>query len=192
MSRIVFLLEEASMREVLEVILPKILPSDVGFLTIPHQGKQDLEKSIPRKLKGWNVPGDRFVVVRDKDAGDCVVIKNNLREICELAGKTDVLIRIVCHELEAWYLGDWRAVAEAYEKPTLADLQKKTIFRKPDNRVSPLTDILRKVPEYQKVSGSQKIAPHLNLENNLSHSFQVFLSGVQKLAQTMSEGIPAP
>ena len=36
---LVFLLEEASMKTVLDIILPKILPESVGFKTIPHSGK---------------------------------------------------------------------------------------------------------------------------------------------------------
>lgn len=47
MSRIVFLLEERSMKTLLDGLLPRFLPG-ISFLCIPHEGKQDLEKSIPR------------------------------------------------------------------------------------------------------------------------------------------------
>ena len=50
---LVFLLEEASMKTVLDIILPQILPESVEFKTIPHSGKSDLEASIPHKLKAW-------------------------------------------------------------------------------------------------------------------------------------------
>ena len=50
---LVFLLEERSMKEFLDILLPKILPENVGFRTIPHEGKSDLEKSIKTKLKAW-------------------------------------------------------------------------------------------------------------------------------------------
>ena len=50
--KLVFLLEERSMQAALEGILPRLIPG-VEFLCIPHEGKQDLEKSIPRKLRGW-------------------------------------------------------------------------------------------------------------------------------------------
>lgn len=50
---LVFLLEEASMKTVLDIILPKILPESVFFRTIAHSGKSDLEASIPHKLKAW-------------------------------------------------------------------------------------------------------------------------------------------
>ena len=70
MNRIVFLLEERSMKTLLEGLLPRLMP-DKSFICIPHEGKQDLEKSIPRKLRAWHEPGARFVVVRDNDGGDC-------------------------------------------------------------------------------------------------------------------------
>ena len=40
---LVFLLEEASMKTVLDIILPKILPESVFFRTIAHSGKSDLQ-----------------------------------------------------------------------------------------------------------------------------------------------------
>lgn len=47
---IVFLLEEPSMKVALEGLLPRILPGE-NFRLIAHEGKQDLAKSIPRKLR---------------------------------------------------------------------------------------------------------------------------------------------
>ena len=67
MNRIVFLLEEDSMKILLEGLLPRLFPG-LQFLCIPHEGKQDLEKSIPRKLRAWREPGVRFSVVRPSDA----------------------------------------------------------------------------------------------------------------------------
>jgi hypothetical protein len=52
MSRVVFLLEEYSAKILLEGLLPRFFP-DLSFLCIPHEGKQDLEKSFPRKLRAW-------------------------------------------------------------------------------------------------------------------------------------------
>ena len=105
MSRLVFLLEEYSMAVLFEGLLPRIYP-DLPFLCISHEGKQDLEKSIPRKLRAWQEPGVRFVIVRDKDEGDCRRVKARLYSLCQTGRREDSLIRIACHELEAWYLGD--------------------------------------------------------------------------------------
>ena len=67
MRRIVFLLEERSMKVLLDGLLPRLFP-DVAFLCVPHEGKQDLEKSLPRKLRAWREPGVRFVVLRTMTA----------------------------------------------------------------------------------------------------------------------------
>ena len=48
--KLIFMLEEASMKVLLDGILPRLLPEGVGFQTIPHAGKRDLELSLPRKL----------------------------------------------------------------------------------------------------------------------------------------------
>ncbi len=50
---LIFLLEEPSIATVLNEILPKILPDTISFICIPHQGKQDLAKSIPTKIKAF-------------------------------------------------------------------------------------------------------------------------------------------
>lgn len=81
--KLIFLLEEPSMKYLLDGILPKILPDGVTFQTIPHSGKRDLEISIPRKLRGWNEPEDiRFIILHDQDTKDCVALKNQLLHIC--------------------------------------------------------------------------------------------------------------
>src|SRR5208337_5287691 len=81
MRRIIFLLEEYSMKVLLDGLLPRLVPG-LQFLCVPHEGKQDLEKSVPRKLRAWREPGVRFVVLRDKDGGDCRELKRKLVSLC--------------------------------------------------------------------------------------------------------------
>jgi hypothetical protein len=76
MNKIVFLVEESSLKEFLDSYLPRFLP-DLDFLCVKHEGKQDLEKSIPRKLRAWQQQA-QFVVVRDNDGADCKVLKARL------------------------------------------------------------------------------------------------------------------
>lgn len=47
------------MKDLLEGLLPRVFPN-LDFLCIPHRGKTDLERSIPRKLRGWGNPSDRY------------------------------------------------------------------------------------------------------------------------------------
>jgi len=61
-GRIVFLLEELSMKELLEGLLPRLFPGLV-FQCVPHEGKTDLDRSIATKLRAWREPGVRFIIV---------------------------------------------------------------------------------------------------------------------------------
>ena len=57
MIQFVFMVEEVSMEECLKNLLPQILPDDIPVpIIIPHEGKKDLEKSIPRKLSPTSAP----------------------------------------------------------------------------------------------------------------------------------------
>jgi hypothetical protein len=180
MSRVVFLLEERSMKILLEGLLPRLMPG-ISFICIHHDGKQDLEKSIPRKLRAWREPGARFVVVRDNDGGDCHQLKKRLVEICCEAGRADSVIRIACQELEAWYFGEPAALAKAFGDARLEDLQKKARYRDPDAIHQPSREIVRLIPEFQKISGARRMAPHLTRKGNFSRSFQVMLKGIERL-----------
>lgn len=69
---LIFLLEEPSMKIVLETILPKLIPEHISYICIPHQGKQDLTKSIPKKIKAFNFkPETKFIIVHDQDSHLC-------------------------------------------------------------------------------------------------------------------------
>lgn len=84
MKQIVFLLEEPSARDLLEGLLPKLLPDTVHVRFLVFEGKQDLEKQLVRKIRGWKAPNSSFVVMRDQDAADC----RNVRKVLENLGKS--------------------------------------------------------------------------------------------------------
>jgi len=178
---LVFLLEEESMKALLDILLPKVLPESVAFQCIPHEGKQDLEKSIPRKLKAWKTPDTYFVIVRDKDNANCLDVKQRLVTLCSEAGRSDSLVRIACHELESWFLGDLAAVGQAFNLPKLMKMQNRKKYKKPDNLANASQELEKLVKSYRKVSGAKKIAHYLTIENNHSQSFLCFISGVQSL-----------
>lgn len=176
---VVFLLEEASMKAVLDILLPRILPDNVGYKTIAHSGKSDLQESIPRKLRAWRQPDTKFVIVQDQDSGDCMKIKQALAELARPAGRK-VLIRIVCRELEAWYFGDLQAVSIAYHKDVTA-LQEKSKYRNPDAIGNPKEELRKIFPCHQQIDGARRIAVHMDIGKNRSESFRQFVSGVLKL-----------
>ena len=189
MSRVVFLLEERSLRVLLEGLLPRQFPG-LPFLCIEHEGRSDLERSIPRKLRAWREPGVRFVIVRDNDGGDCRVLKRKLRRLCREGGRKDALVRIACQELEAWYLGDPDGLEQAYRDHALRPLRTKARFRDPDAVVQPSKVLEELLPAFQKVSGARLMAGVLSRERNTSASFRVFMDGVEREARAMAGRTP--
>lgn len=186
MSRVVFLLEEYSMKVLLDGLLPRLFPG-LSFLCLPHEGKQDLEKSIPRKLRAWREPGVRFVVVRDSDGSDCRVLKQSLVQLTLAGGRDDTLVRIACQELEAWYFGAPDALADVFEREDLRHLKMKARFRDPDAIDQPARALAELVAEFQKVSGARRMAQALTRENR-SRSFQILITGIDGLTLEIHRG----
>ncbi len=184
MKHLVFLLEEESMKALLDVLLPEILPEGIDFICIPHEGKQDLEKSVPRKLRAWQTPGTSFVIVRDKDKADCLEVKKHLVDLCIQAGRSDCLVRIACHELESWFLGDLAAVEKAFNINKLSGQQQNRKYKDPDKLANASEELEKLVKGYRKVSGAKKIAFHMSIDRNSSHSFNCFVQGVRGLTKS--------
>ncbi|MEA1898420.1 MAG: DUF4276 family protein [Bacteroidota bacterium] len=189
MSSLVCLLEEPSAREMLEGVLPRILPENISVHYIIFEGKQDLEKQVERKLRLWQKPDSLFLVMRDQDAGDCVVIKDNLIRKINRSGKSDTaMVRIACRELESFYLGDLQAVEYGIKVNGLADKQNSRKYREPDSLVNAAQELVRlSGKQYQKVAGSRAIGPCLRVGGeNKSHSFNVLVNGIKKLVGSNS------
>jgi len=182
MRVMVFFLEEPSAKAMLDGLLPRLLPTGWQVKYVIFEGKQDLEKQLPRKLKNWQLPGCKFVILRDKDSGDCVVIRQRLVEKCRAARKPDALVRIAVHELESWYIGDLAAVEAGLGLHNLAGKQDSRKLREPDSLANPYQELRRLTADrYQKISGSRAIGIHLSIENNRSYSFRKFISGVKNI-----------
>ena len=189
-GRIIFLLEEPSMKVLLDHWLPRLFPGwedGQHFFCIPHEGKSDLDRSIPRKLAAWRFPADRFVIVRDNDNADCIALKARLRALCQKSGRPETMIRLVCQELEGWYVGDLAALATAFERPKLDTPAHRKRFSEPDTWQKPSVEVKRLVPSFQKYSGARLMAQHLNPEKNRSPSLQIFVAGVRRLADSMGQ-----
>lgn len=165
----------------LDEFLPRILPGK-EFLCVPREGKGDLEKSIPRKLRAWREPGARFVVVRDNDGGNCTALKRRLRRLCDGSGRGETQIRIVCQELEAWYLGDFASPSAACDRPALLKAGRRARFRNPDAVASPSAVLEELIPAFQKASGARRMGRILDPGSNRSASLRSFVEGVRSLA----------
>lgn len=170
------------MKTVLDILLPQILPEGVNFKTIPHSGKSDLEASIPRKLKAWQEPDTKFVIVRDQDSADCIAVKKHLLELCA-PFRREVLVRIACRELESWYFGDLKAISDAYKRD-ITGLADKAKYRHPDSIGNPKQELKKLFPKHQQIDGARRIASYMDINRNDSTSFCHFVSGVRKLCET--------
>jgi hypothetical protein len=170
----VLLLEERSAKVLLEELIDKLLPDGWNVRYVVFEGKQDLERNVVKKLRGWQAPNSHFVVLRDQDAGDCTQIKARLRSLVLQSGR-EALIRVACKELEAWVLGDLKALADAYGDPRVADRDVLT---------RPITEVQRLVPTYQKMEGARRLGPKLDPTRSLSRSFRAFCDGVRRFVRS--------
>lgn len=190
---LVFLTEEKSACEMLEELAPRILGvnSDVCVNYLDFDGKQDLKRNLLKKVRNWQ--GNAFfIVLQDKDKADCSDVKEILAGIMRQTGKEHWLIRIACGELESFYLGDLRAVAEALHIPGIARHKEKAVFRNPDTIEKPSRKLEALLQEhrhaYRKIRDSRVIGKTLSLEDgvNTSVSFSQIVRAVRKAHDTLS------
>ena len=184
------MLEGASEQAMLLGLLPRILDSRIQSRLIPFEGKQDLERQMIKRMRGYVNRHARFIVLRDQDsAPDCKVVKAKLLGLCAQAGRQTVsLVRIACRELESFYLADLLAVEIALGLTDLVRHQNRARFRVSDRVESPsqeLTKLTRGA--YQKVSGSRQLGPHLDLSNQRSASFRNLIAGIRRFEQELLE-----
>ena len=187
MKELVFLLEEPSAKALLSTLLPRFLDPTITPRFIPFQGKQDLDKQLERKLRGYVNDQARFLILRDQDSADCYTVKQQLLAKCATAGRAATsLVRIACRELETFYLADLAAVETALGLRSLRGQQGSARFRTPDYLGSPSHELAKLTNhQYQKVSHSRLLGAHLDLTNTRSASFRHLLTGIRRLEQEL-------
>lgn len=178
-----FLLEERSMLCFLENLLPRILPPHFSlhhnvFLR-PHNGKQDLFKSIPRKLSAAQYVNERtaFVVLHDQDSNNCIELKQSILALFNNYAYPH-LVRIPCRELENWYLGSPETLDLYFQKAIFTPLSKKKQLRDPDKHTgSQFIEGVVGAP-LAKTEMASFMGTHLDLDRTRSKSFEVFIQGI--------------
>ncbi|KAF0127376.1 MAG: hypothetical protein FD189_123 [Elusimicrobia bacterium] len=200
LSHIEFLVEEPSAESALDNLLPKILPAGVTFQVHPYEGKSNLLKKLPGRLKGyknWLPSGWKIVVLIDEDRQDCGAIKRQLEDAARQAGLStkseapgnfQVLNRIAIEELEAWFFGDIQALSTAYPGVPIS-LSAKAAYRDPDaikgGTWEKLERVLQKAGYFstglRKIEAATEISRHMIPDDNRSKSFQTLLSGIKAM-----------
>lgn len=195
-----FLLEEPSAEVALNILLPKLLPSDATWNCYPHRGKTDLFQRLPGRLKTYarqlpHQPELRVVILMDADT-DCRRRKAELEQVVAEAGlltKTTaagqpfrILTRLAVQELEAWFLGDREAIQAAY--PRVRPQHFSGLPHDPDTIADTwetLWRVLREGKYYRagkaKVEWAETIALKMAPDRNTSPSFQYFRQGLAQL-----------
>ena len=118
-------------------------------------------------------------------------MKQQINDIIKDKCKSPYLIRIICRELEAWFLGDMNAIQRAYPRFEPSKYQNSSKFRDVDIIHSPNERLKEIIPDYEKLDNlpknevAERIAPYLTIDNeftfNKSPSFQNTLNAIQKL-----------
>ena len=183
----------------------KIIPyKGIGRIPRNLRGTIDPQKRIlldrlPKLLRGYGKSFQDFpaavVVVVDLDDKNCLVFKQEMLDILDTCKpQPTTLFRIAIEESEAWLLGDRNAVKAAYPRA------KEQILNAYEQ--DSICGTWEKLADAVYSGGSQKlqrlgwphtgqikcewannIAPHLDVENNQSRSFQVFRDGIRNLMQ---------
>lgn len=184
-NRLEILVEEPSMQNFLEIILPKILPRgyelNMNCFIHPHQGKSDLQKSIPKKVRAYKYfpKKVKLIIVQDQDSNDCIKLKNELINLVENQNQNQpYLIRIACRELENWYLGDMLSIERVFTTFKASKYENKAKFRNPDI-VTGSYELEKLIENFSKGVASKEIPKFMNIDQNNSPSFGHLISGVQ-------------
>jgi hypothetical protein len=204
LTHLEFLVEERSAEVALSSLVPKLLGPDFSFAIYPFQGKPDLLRSLPARLRGYRhwIPEDwGIVVLIDSDGQDCLVQKRKLEMAARQAGfltraaaqegRFQVLNRLAVEELEAFFFGDVDAVCDAYPGVPRT-LGSREGYRDPDAIAGGTWEALERVLQraghhlggLSKIKAAREISACMEPDRNRSRSFQRFRQGVLDLVGT--------
>lgn len=189
----------------LQNVVPRILPTEHTFDIHAYQGKQDLIRKLPQRLRGFRswMPQDcRILVLIDEDRRDCHELKAKLERIAVEAGlstksapdsnnRYQVINRLAIEELEAWFFGDFEAINWAYSKVPITH-HRKSKYRNPDQIAGgtweTLERLLRRFGYHPggmpKIETARRISEHMAPLRNRSKSFQIFMQAIEQAYQS--------
>lgn len=212
------LVEDASGELLLRSLLPKILGQSGGLHTwrfhpykgigrIPRdlRGKTDPSKRVlldrlPKILAGYGLSHQgteaAVVVLVDLDDRDCIRFKEELLQILRRCHpRPKVLFRIAIEEMEAWLLGDRRAILKEFPRAKVSVIDSYHqdsicgTWEKLADALFPGGSLALRLQGYptigqEKCRWATMIGRHLDVESNRSPSLRVFRSGLLKLCGT--------
>jgi len=182
MSLVIFT-EEPSMKEALQLILPRIGIDRRCFRIISFDGCGNMEKSLPTQLEALSRDdSNKILILRDNDNGCCQTHKTGLSNMTRAANIDErSKIRIVCQMLEARFIGDSNALSASrhLQKP----VPKRLTRCDPDQLLNPKGELRKLRDGYTEITGARAIAPHITVEANRSKSFRHTIQAIRDLTQ---------
>lgn len=213
-----FLIEDRSSAALVEIIMRKVVGErqDVtydckffkgigGFTkknTVKETKNGKLLNDLATYLRGFDkslrhIPAAIFVVV-DNDERDTAAFRSELNDVALQNGIcVDYVFCVAVEEVEAWLLGDERAVVAAYpaaKTQIIDDYEQDSIcgtWEVLANAVYPggLTKFLKDCPSYTekgayKFEWAAKIGEFMDLANNKSPSFNNFMCEINRRLPT--------
>ncbi len=204
------LVEDYSGKILLETLLPKLINTSVDtYNTISYKGigrlprdlkttqdpsKRILLEQLPRLLRGYGKTYQSYnailIVVLDCDWRNCIEFKRELVRLLKSCNpKPTTYFRIAIEEMEAWLLGDLKAIKSAYpylkERDYSSYVQDSIIgtWEKLADLIYPGGSlVLSKKPFFEigkhKAEWAQQIGNELDIDNNRSPSFNCFLKTI--------------
>jgi hypothetical protein len=177
---ILVFVEEPSAYEIARAVARKLgLLERVTILT--HQGAGDLERSLANKIANDPLPNSKFLILRDADNKDCRALKRDLRERVPRGKRARTVVRIVCQELEAWYLAQPEALIAA--GALARQIPKSVLNANADAIGDPKRLFLSLAHDKGQIEHARRIGPELNILSTQSASFKHFVSGLRRLAE---------
>lgn len=210
------LVEDSSGAKLIELLLPKIIGPQgaphswriklykgigripAGLTSKADPAKRILLDQLPRLLSGYGKTPwvDAVVVICDSDSRNCKEFLLELSAVlkqCDPAPNT--LFRLAIEEMEAWFLGDRKALLNAYPRA-----RKDVLNRYAQDSVCGTWELLADavhpgglkevkksgfwLPGQLKHDWAEKIGPEMNVEDNQSPSFGKFRDGLRRICGT--------
>ena len=186
MPDLVFIVEEPSKEAFLTALLPHFdIPDTLNVYYQSGTGYSEFGGLVRKVLREWRTPGVQFVILCDQDQSNCVAKKQELLAAVPEHIRRRVAVRIVCDELESWYVGEPAALEQAL--PELGSVSAIPELRgAPDAIARPSRRIAQGIgrAKLKKVALAESISVRMDPDANTSHSFNLF---VQTLRQILAD-----
>lgn len=179
-NHLVFITEESSKVIFLQGLVPRIPELEGVYCEYrASDGFPDIRREVREVTRSWKNPHIRFVVLCDQDSANCEVRKSELLEQIAPHRRSHTLVRVVCKELESWYLGDTASIDELNTRVARPEHRFKH-FADPDGMSNP-SEFLKQRTKLGKRRLAESLGPIVDFERTQSPSLKVFLSGIRRL-----------